>query len=293
MFARTRIRASVIAALAVTFLAGVLITKGQGRAQSVGTDEAPAITADDLAAAARTKVFFDHQSVGGNVVDAIAGVYDEHGLAAPRIVALTDTAGAAAQAAPTGRGGYLAHAYFGQNGDPIAKIESFDARIRGGLGSQVDVAFMKLCYVDVNSDTDVDAVFARYRDTMAALERDFPAVTFLHVTTPVTTEPSLKTRVKELLGRDEHLGPADNAARERLNALMRREYGSDHLFDLAAIEATAPDGGTESGTYHGRDYLAMYAGYSADPGHLNAGGSAVAATRLLQLIASSSGSGAS
>ena len=43
---------------------------------------------------------------------------------------------------------------------------------------------MKFCSLDITSSTDVDAIFARYRDTMAALERDFPDVTFIHVTVP-------------------------------------------------------------------------------------------------------------
>ena len=60
--------------------------------------------------------------------------------------------------------------------------------MRSGLGQHVDVAMMKLCYVDINSGTDVDALFATYRTTMAALQREVPGVTFIHVTVPLTTE---------------------------------------------------------------------------------------------------------
>ena len=290
MFARTEVRiVSVIAAIMFTVVVGVLIAKGEGRHVPVERNVAAAISAEDLAAAAQAKVFFGHQSVGMNVIAGISGVYAARGLPAPEIVPLPDPAGGGAQTARSGQSGYFAHAHIEQNGDPFAKIEDFDARIRDGLGREVDVAFMKFCYADVASDTDVDALFTRYRATMAALERDYPTVTFLHVTTPLTTEPSLKSKVKMLLGRSEHVGPADNAARERLNALMRREYGADLLFDLAAIESTTPDGARMSGRFQGREYFALYPGYAADAGHLNAEGSAIAAARLLGLVAVSSG----
>ncbi len=46
--------------------------------------------------------------------------------------------------------------------------------MRSGIGQHVDVAMMKFCYVDITSGTDVNALFATYRETIAALERDFP-----------------------------------------------------------------------------------------------------------------------
>jgi hypothetical protein len=164
--------------------------------------------------------------------------------------------------------------------------------MRGGMGRQVDVALMKFCWVDIPSDTDVDALFARYRDTMAALERDFPNVTFIHVTVPLTTEPGLftelKTRVKTIIGRRDGLGQPANVARERLNALIRGEYAGRHLFDLAAIESTKPDGTRVSGRYDNQGYFALYDGYASDVGHLNAVGAKIAATAFLEAIAQAS-----
>ncbi len=58
---------------------------------------------------------------------------------------------------------------------------------------------MKLCYVDIAADTDVDALFAAYRETIATLERDFPKVTFVHVTVPLMTEPGLLSKLKSRL----------------------------------------------------------------------------------------------
>ena len=133
---------------------------------------ASAITTANLTAVARTRMFFDHQSVGVNVLDAVSGVYADHGVSAPPIEQ--------GRAEPGPDGGFIAHESIEENGRP--PLEDFDRAMRGGMARQVDVAVMNLCWEHINSNTDVDALFARYRDTMAALERDFPNVTFIHVT---------------------------------------------------------------------------------------------------------------
>ena len=283
MSARTGARvAAVMAAVTLVLVGGVLIMKDQQQSTPVGPASPREVSAHDLATVARQKVFFGHQSVGMNVVGGIPDLYARHELPAPTVVELGR---GQAPDQPHVKGGYFAHAFLGQNGDPLGKIADFDARIRNGLGRDVDVAFMKFCYVDIASGTDVDNLFRRYRTTMATVERAFPHVVFLHVTTPLTTEPDLKARLKSLLGRNDGMGPADNAARQRFNELMRQEYGQDRLFDLAAIESTAPDGSRVRGTYDGRPYFALYPGYASDPGHLNAAGSRIAAGELLHLIA--------
>jgi hypothetical protein len=251
------------------------------------------IDGDQLAATARLRMFFAHQSVGGSLVDALPDVYAEQGLPAPGVRLLTAPAHERQSVPQDGPDGFVAHATFGQNGDARAKIEDFDARLRAGLGRELDVALMKLCYADVTSGTDVDAVFAAYRRTLAALVADFPDVTFLHVTTPVTTEPSWRSRARKALGRDPHTGPADNVARERLNAMVRRDYPADRVFDLAAVESTGPDGSRSSGTVGGRRYLSLHREYAADAGHLNQPGATVAAAQLLRVVADAAGVGRS
>ena len=240
---------------------------------------ASGITGEDLAKVARAKVFFGHQSVGMNVLDGVGGVYVTHGMAAPLIEeGATD---------PGRGGGFIDHAFVGENGNPLLKIQDFAAKLRSGLGQHVDVAMMKFCYVDINSSTDVNALFATYRTTMAALQREVPSVTFIYVTVPLTTDARFLSRLKSRLTGSSG-GVADNAARERLNALIRHHYGGDHLFDLAAVESTAPDGSRVSGMYEGHRYYALYNGYAADFGHLNAEGARVVATAWLKAIARAS-----
>lgn len=245
---------------------------------------ASAITTADLNAVARTRVFFGHFSVGMNMLNAVPGVYADHGVSAPPI----EQGGTQ----PGPKGGFIAHQFIGTEADGKPPLEDFDRTMRSGMGQQVDVALMKFCWGDVQSKTDVDALFARYRATMAALERDFPNVTFIHVTEPLTTEPGLftelKTRLKTLLGRSDWRGQPANVARERLNALIRREYAGRHLFDLAAIESTKPDGTRVSGRHDSQEYFALYDGYASDLAHLNAVGSKIAATAFLEAIAQAS-----
>ena len=175
-----------------------------------------------------------------------------------------------------------------QNEKPLVKIGDFNAKLRSGIGEQADVAMMKLCYVDIMSDTDADALLTRYRETIAALERDFPKATFVHVTVPLMTEQGSLSKLKSLLTGSGRFGPAENAARERLNALIRRDYAGGHLYDLAAIESTAPDGSRATGTYQGQPYYRLYDGYASDSGHLNGEGARVAASGWLQAVAQAS-----
>jgi hypothetical protein len=241
---------------------------------------ASGITADDLAKVSRTRVFFGHQSVGMNVLDGVPGVYAAHGMPAPPIDQESTR--------PTTNTGFVSHAFIGENEKPLLKIGDFDAKMRSGIGEQVDVAMMKLCYVDIVIDTDVGALLTRYRETIAALERDFPKITFVHVTAPLMTEQGTLSKLKGRLTGSSRGGQAENAVRERLNALIRHEYAGGHLFDLAAAESTAPDSSRATGTYQGQVYYRLYEGYASDSGHLNGEGSRVAATAWLQAITQAS-----
>ena len=218
--------------------------------------------------AERPRVFFGHQSVGQDVLGGVSRL--------------------AASGAPVPE---VVDARIGANEEPLAKIADFDARVRDGLGERVDVAMMKLCYIDVTAGTDVRALFDAYRTTLSALERDHPAVSFVHVTVPLTTEQGRLTRLRSRLTGNDRFGPAENVQRERLNALFRAEYAGDRIFDLAAVESTRPDGTRVSGRHEGADYFALHDGYAADLGHLNEPGAEVAATAWLAAVARAAGAG--
>ncbi|HOX33261.1 MAG TPA: hypothetical protein PLB91_13100 [Spirochaetales bacterium] len=230
---------------------------------------------------AKARVFFGHQSVGYNLLDGIAELAAARGAEGPRILEGRDPGAAASPR--------LLHAAIGRNTEPLGKIGDFEGLVRGGIGDWAEVAFMKLCYVDVGRDTDVQALFAAYKEAMARLAKEYPRVAFMHLTLPLTSEePSLKERLKErlkaLLGRSR---PSDNLARERYNRLLRAEYGpSGRLFDLALAEATAPGASPAAHRSGGGLYYSLRPEYTTDGGHLNELGRRRAAEELLAVIAS-------
>lgn len=234
---------------------------------SVDDDAASRTSGAELAALGERRTFFGHMSVGNNILSGLDRLYATHDVASPAEI---EVAPGDAPALPAG--GVLAEALIGENRHPVGKLANFDTMLRGGLAEQVDTAALKFCYIDIRWNSDVEALFARYRDTLAKLEADYPEVQFVHMTVPLTTGPyGIRDHLKVLVGRD------DNAARERYNALMREEYGPDRLFDLAALEATEPDG-----VLRERE---LFAGYSSDGAHLNAAGSARIAAEFVGFLA--------
>lgn len=230
---------------------------------------AAAIAPEVLQQASGTRVFFGHMSVGKNVLSGVSDVYEANGVTQPEVIEIPVGGSVSTKAGQ----GALVHALIGQNGHPMRKLANFDSTLRSGVADQVDVALIKFCYVDIRWNTDVDAFFAEYKQTMADLERDFPNVRFLHSTAPLTVGPEgIKDHLKVALGRD------DNAARARYNDLILSTFDADQVFDIAAAEATAPDGAT---------LPSLYPGYSSDGEHLNASGASKAAVLLLETVAQS------
>jgi hypothetical protein len=222
------------------------------------------ITDAQLQAAATQRVYFGHQSVGWNVVSGVSALYSDHRISPPAVSQISTQSDLAA-----GSTGVFAHGEVGENGDPKGKLAAFNTLMRAGLAGKVNVAVVKYCFVDISSGTDVTALFANYQSVMGALERDYPGVTFLYATNPLTTD-----------------GGSDNVARTKFNKLIRAAYASTgRVWDIAAVESTKPDGGRVAGTSGGQPYEALYSGYSDDGGHLNAAGSAAAAAALLRLVA--------
>jgi hypothetical protein len=281
----TRGRISVVvlvAALVVTGAATWVATSGGSDEEgSMANDRGAVALSDvatsDLAVAAQTKIFFGHQSVGMNILDGVRDVYAAHNAAVPKIDQSV--------APPSGDAGVIEHDFIGENGKPLLKIQDFDAKLRSGLGQSIDTAMLKFCYIDINSGTDVDALFAAYRTTLADLQRDFPNVAFVHVTVPLETNQGWLSKLKRWVTGDSKSNAADNAARERLNALIRKEYAGGHLLDLAAVESTRPDGARSGGTYDGQPYYSLYEGYSSDSGHLNGEGAKIAGAAWLKAVA--------
>ncbi|WP_051208361.1 hypothetical protein [Propionicicella superfundia] len=274
----------VVALAAVaTGLVGVAVLLGSGgRTVEIPSDESPPATpgADTQAAFAQTRVFFGHQSVGADIIGGLSAVYTGTSTSPDLVESRT---------AQPGTGGVFQHAAVGANGDPSGKITDFAALLNGGIGDDVDVALMKLCYIDFTSSTDPRALFEEYATTMDALERAYPDVTFLYTTAPLTVDPGWAQKAtstfKVWLGRTTSNTP-ENLVRGQYNDLIRERYGSTgRLYDIAALESRLDDGYHAGKEYEGATYMVMNPDLASDGAHLNERGARLLAEGLVRLVA--------
>lgn len=249
----------------------------QGRSVTPPGSEGPRLPYPVLKKLTQQRIFFGHQSVGQNIVQGLEALSNEQPDIRFRIVEARSPGSIAGPA--------FIHGQNGHNGQPLTKIDGFvDALQSGGAGT--DIAFFKFCYVDFPPGTDVDGLFAEYKKAMARLRATYPRVKFVHVTSPLTVVQSgPKALAKRILGR-RLAGTDENVLRHRFNTLMRNEYaGREPLFDLAAVEATRPDGRIASFSESGKTFPALAPEYASDGRHLNPLGSRLLAGHLLRTLA--------
>lgn len=206
-------------------------------------------------------VFFGHQSVGFNILDGVKAILSEN-----RDIDLTINE-MKNKRLDDNRG--ICHAQNGKNKEPHTKIEAFARTVRSGLLDSVSLAGFKFCYIDIKSETDVEELFAAYRDTMASLAADYPEIRFYHVTCPLSeVQLGVKASIMKIIGKN--VGIEDNAARNAYNELLRNHYGDNEpVFDLAAFESTRPDGTRVSKEHKKEEVYYLYKDYTTDGGHLS------------------------
>jgi hypothetical protein len=223
-------------------------------------------------------IYFGHQSVGFNLMDGIAAIIKEE----PEIAFIIKETTAPSDLRPA----VWAHSEIGKNRFPQQKFDDFKRVMERGLGTKTDIAFLKLCYVDVMKGTDVQEVFDQYKKTMADLKKSFPRVQFIYFTVPLTSyENSLSARIKRALGRSIP-GDDDNIARDHFNKLVRAEFGlTGNLFDIARIEATGVDDRIEMHEKNGVEFPSMAPEWTYDGGHFTAEGSKMLACEFLLFLA--------
>ncbi|WP_291986276.1 hypothetical protein [Luteitalea sp.] len=221
------------------------------------------------------RVFFGHQSVGANVLDGVRDWLAASDLVWPIVEA---------QAAPPA-GGALIHAAVGRNGQPRSKCEDFRRALDAGTLGHLDVAALKFCYVDVQTDADAGTLAEEYRATLDDLAHRHPATVMMPVTVPLThVDGGLGVWAREVLGRP-NTAKLQNLARQVFNDRVRQGAVASPPFDLARAESTRPDGTAEVFTYRGRRGESLVAAYSDDGRHLNAAGRRTVAATFLQALA--------
>lgn len=223
------------------------------------------------------RIYFGHQSVGYNIIDGVNDLMKKH-----QNIRLTikETSNAS-----DFNDGIFGHGKIGKNKQPKSKIDAFGEYMDGGLGGNADIAFMKFCYVDFTTSTDIKEVFRQYTESMSRLKEKYPATTFIHLTVPYTVvKTSWKTWLKELLGKSiwEFEG---NIVKYQFNEMIRNHYKDrEPVFDFAKIESTSINGTRVSFTKDDKTYYSLDPAYASDEGHLNETGRQIAAEKLLLFL---------
>jgi len=235
-------------------------------------------TTSAMKAVAGTRVYWGHQSVGGNILQGLAVLLSE---------SQTSWTIAEIGSTPLPGGPALLHQRIGQNGAPTGKMDDFAKSVRSLAEPKPKLAFMKLCYVDVNRETDVNKLIEYYTKTLQQLKSEYPSMVFGHATVPLApAADGFKDRLKRMAG-IEIAKERDNLRRTEYNALLRKAFPNDPLFDLDLVESTHRDGTRVQFQIDGQVGYALASEYAGDgSGHLNATGAKLAAMRLARFIAS-------
>ena len=247
-------------ALAVAFL----VFSGRGNAQ----EQAVSLTKAEVEAAAKQRVLFGHQSVGENILNGVRKLADENNVKLVVMESRSDE----------GKTPAIFQFSVGRNGDPLGKIKDFVSTTPSF--ADIDIATMKICFVDLNRNSDAAAVAKSYASAIKDLQRAHPSTRFIAITSPLTSLSSgAKAWVKNLI-RGGSSDLADNAKRKEFNDYhLRKEFDKDHLFDLAALEAekvTADDG---------KVVEVLRPSLTDDGGHLNDAGQRLVASAFIKLLA--------
>lgn len=203
------------------------------------------------------KVFFGHQSVGGNIVQ---GIHDLMGSDSRLLLNMVSSSNPASIAAPA-----FIDALIGANGDTASKDAAFTTIVDNGYGSQGGIAMYKYCYVDIDDNSNVQQLLQNYTGTINALKARYPSLTVIPVTAPLMTGPS--------------------TGRDKFNTLLRTAFANTPIFDLAAAESTHADGSRSSTTVGGVTVYTLASEYTNDGGHLNTVGRQAVAKQLLITLA--------
>lgn len=269
VFARPKTTAPLAVALGVcTMVLGACSRPAETTDMSI-KQSGLSVTRQEWDRAASRTVFFGHQSVGENILDGLTKIGASQGWPVPTTI---DAHGSSVPNGPA-----LLHAKVGQNGDPFSKLEGFRAALDSGVGAQADIALVKFCFWDIQKETDIDAVFNAYQETMADIGRRFPHITLVHTTVPLVVEDNdWRARVRRLFGMSVSRD-LENGAREELNKKMRTAYRGQLLFDIAALEQPDRVAGSE-----GVPHLAS--NLSSDGAHLNDAGRRHVAAGLVRVL---------
>ncbi len=256
------------AGLGALLLAAVVFILPGGAVRSQEA-KMPTVSKPEIENAAKRRVVFAHQSVGENILGGVRMLAGENDVKM-NIVETRE---------PPATGAGIFHFYVGGNGDPMGKIADFERTVGNGSFPKVDVALVKLCYVDFNQKSDAVAIAKAYTEALQKLRTAHPEIRFVAVTAPLTAIPSgPKAWMKKMVGK---VPPdwADNAKRKEFNEYIRANFDANHLFDIAKLEAETVKGPD------GKEVETLRTELTSDGGHLNEKGKRAVGAAFLKMVA--------
>jgi hypothetical protein len=240
------------------------------------------ISAAQWQALAQKKIFFAHMSVGYNIISGVDVILRKHPDISLNIMDISNLDNISQFG--------LYHAELGHNTEPFLKIDSFCSQLNRIGSTAPDIAFLKFCYVDIVSDTDVKALFNAYQKAICDQKTKTPNTLFLHCTVPLESTPlSVKGKCKEIakaiLGRS--VSTDNNYKRMQFNEMLKNRWPAEQILDIAQMESTTPEGILRCKIRHGQKIPFLYEKYTTDGGHLNDAGSQCIGQQFLIFLANS------
>lgn len=232
----------------------------------------------DLATLAEARVFFGHQSVGNNILDGVTALANDSQVVL-RVVE-----------APEGLHDDLpgiVHEKVGENRVPNTKCDAFGRFLTGRPEIRWDAVMLKFCYADLGDGGEHNParMLDAYRQTVAAVRKARPELLVVHATSPLLSDGlGKRDRIRKLLGFGTS-NDASNRLRNDFNRLLRLEYPSDPVFDIAQAESTRVDGTRVGFREGGRFYASMVPQYTYDEGHLTPEGRQWVAREFVRSLA--------
>jgi len=223
-----------------------------------------------------SRIFFGHQSVGANILTGLQSISKKNGIELNIKKVGTEN---------IFKQNVFAHSKIGKNKEPKYKIDDFSRQLIELDEIIPDVAFMKFCYIDFTSNTNVEEVFNYYHEMIKKLKKERPNTVFIHLTVPLTSKSySIKSIVKQLIGRPSWNDDAANVKRGEFNNLLIKTFSNEYIFDIARIESTRLDGSRESFVKNNKTFYRMVPDYTTDGGHLNSLGQQLVAIEMVDFL---------
>jgi len=224
----------------------------------------------------KKNIYFGHRSVGENIIEGLKKINSASGQNYLIINELKDNI--------TFEGNYFVHSNIGHNGDPQSKFEEFTKNVNYLADKNLNIAMMKLCFVDITSNTDIDNVFKSYIAMIDSIKKKYPDLTIIHFTVPLKSKSSWIDNIKDKIKDRNNNDQKDNLVRNRYNKLLFSKYSKEDIFDLAGIESTYANGKREAIVVNGKPCYFLIKDYTEDGGHLNGLGKQLVAEKLINKI---------